>query len=147
MFVHESLVPKVVACGPCNLEFYLISLCNHVSCCKYHVGLFIDHLPVVSKVCRVCILILKDQIHHIFIILYCQVILMWIFTISPTCCIPTLTTFFIVFHFIWLQRVTPTSALLVMFHSLIWPWSLICHNFTSARLCDLWRTLIAKVWK
>ena len=60
MFVHESLVPKVVACGPCDLEFLLISLCNRVSSCKYHVGLFIDHLPVVSKVCRVCILILKD---------------------------------------------------------------------------------------
>ena len=40
MFVHESLVPKVVACGPCDLEFLLISLCNHVSSCKNHGGLF-----------------------------------------------------------------------------------------------------------
>ena len=38
---------------------------------------------------------------------------MWIFTISPTFCTPTLTTFFIVFHFIRSYRVTPTSALLV----------------------------------
>ena len=38
MFVYESLVPKVVACGSCNLQF-LIALCNHVSSCKYHVGL------------------------------------------------------------------------------------------------------------
>ena len=27
-------------CGPCDLEFLLISLCNHVSSCKYHIGLF-----------------------------------------------------------------------------------------------------------
>ena len=59
MFVHESLVPKVVVCGPCDLEILLISLCNHVSSCKYHVGLFIDHLPAASKVYRVCVLILK----------------------------------------------------------------------------------------
>lgn len=40
MFIHESLVPKVVVAGPSDLELLIISVHNHVSSCKHHIGLF-----------------------------------------------------------------------------------------------------------
>jgi len=40
MFIHESLVPKVVVAGPSDLELLIISVHNHMSSCKHHIGLF-----------------------------------------------------------------------------------------------------------
>ncbi len=42
MFVHNSLVPKVVVAGPNDLELLIISVTSYVSTCKHHLGLFID---------------------------------------------------------------------------------------------------------
>ena len=40
MFVHESLVPKVVVARPNNLELLIISVTNYANTCKHHLGLF-----------------------------------------------------------------------------------------------------------
>ena len=39
VFVHESLVPKVIMAGPSNLELLIFSVTNHTNTCKHHVGL------------------------------------------------------------------------------------------------------------
>ena len=40
IFVHDSLVPRVVVAGPNNLELLIISVSNHVNTCKHHIGLY-----------------------------------------------------------------------------------------------------------
>ena len=40
IFVHDSLVSKVVMAGPSSLELLIISVSNHVNTCKHHLGLF-----------------------------------------------------------------------------------------------------------
>ncbi len=40
IFVHHSLVPRVVVAGPNNLELLVISVGNHVNSCKHHLGLY-----------------------------------------------------------------------------------------------------------
>ena len=40
IFVHNTLVSKVVVAGPNNLELLIISVSNHVNSYKYHLGLF-----------------------------------------------------------------------------------------------------------
>lgn len=40
VFVHESLVPKVIMAGPSNLELLIFSVTNHTNTCKHHVGLY-----------------------------------------------------------------------------------------------------------
>ena len=40
IFVHDSLVSKVVMAGPSNLELLIISVSNHINTCKHHLGLF-----------------------------------------------------------------------------------------------------------
>ena len=50
IFVHDSLVSKVVMAGPSSLELLIISVSNHVNTCKHHLGLFIALPPVVYLV-------------------------------------------------------------------------------------------------
>ena len=40
MYVHESLVPKVIVVGPSDIELLIISVTGHASTCKHHVGLY-----------------------------------------------------------------------------------------------------------
>ena len=40
IFVHDSLVSKVVMAGPSSLELLIISVSNHVNTYKHHLGLF-----------------------------------------------------------------------------------------------------------
>ena len=49
IFVHDSLVSKVVMAGPSNLELLSISVSNHVNTCKHHLGPFYRP-PVVYNV-------------------------------------------------------------------------------------------------
>ena len=52
IFVHDSLVSKVVVAGPSSFELLIISVSNHVSTCKHHVGL-LYHPPSSSVQCLV----------------------------------------------------------------------------------------------
>ena len=36
IFLHDSLVSKVVVAGPSSLELLIISVSNHVNTCKHH---------------------------------------------------------------------------------------------------------------
>ena len=40
MLIHNSLVPKVVAARPDNLELLISSVTNQLNTCKHHLGLF-----------------------------------------------------------------------------------------------------------
>ena len=40
MFIHDTLVPKVVVAGSYSLELLIISVINNVNTCKHHPGLF-----------------------------------------------------------------------------------------------------------
>jgi len=52
MLIHNSLVPKVVAAEPDNLELLISSVTNQVITCKHHIGHFIIPRLVVYNVFR-----------------------------------------------------------------------------------------------
>ena len=126
--------------------FLFISLCNHVSSCKYHVGLF--YRPPSSGVQS--LQSLCTYFESLDSSYFYNLVLLGDFNVDfynqSHFLYPHLNSILDSFSLHQVMRVTHTSALLVMLHSLIWPWSLICHNFTSAQLCHLWRTLITQVW-
>ena len=50
MLIHTSLVPKVVAARPDNLELLISSVTNQLNTCKHHLGHFIVPRLVVYNV-------------------------------------------------------------------------------------------------
>ena len=52
MLIHNSLVPKVVAARPDNLELLISSVTNQLNTCKHHLGHFIVPRLVVYNVFR-----------------------------------------------------------------------------------------------
>jgi len=111
MFIHESLVPKVVVAGPSDLELLIISVHNHVSSCKHHIGLFTDHPPVVFSLEK-----LYTYFESLDLSYFSNFVFLGDLTLTSvtnfTFCTFMLLAFLIVFHFIRSYRVTLMSALL-----------------------------------